>query len=94
MRSMRKTFARYLAFRRDNNELLLFILKQLISEQVTYQRNRYGAQNDFVEIPEKDLVEKARQINIHNLSAFYDSETFRSNKFSLDMKKKLILQQF
>uniref|UniRef100_A0A8C8C689 DNA replication licensing factor MCM2 n=1 Tax=Oncorhynchus tshawytscha TaxID=74940 RepID=A0A8C8C689_ONCTS len=94
MRSMRKTFARYLAFRRDNNELLLFILKQLVSEQVAYQRNRYGAQQDTIEIPEKDLVDKARQISIHNLSVFYDSDAFRSNKFSHDMKKKLILQQF
>uniref|UniRef100_A0A8C9TYW0 DNA replication licensing factor MCM2 n=1 Tax=Scleropages formosus TaxID=113540 RepID=A0A8C9TYW0_SCLFO len=94
MRSMRKTFARYLAFRRDNNELLLFILKQLVAEQVTYQRNRYGAQQDTIEVPEKDLVDKARQINIHNLSAFYDSELFRSNKFSHDAKKRLIMQQF
>ncbi|XP_062270636.1 DNA replication licensing factor MCM2 [Scomber scombrus] len=94
MRSMRKTFSRYLAFRRDNNELLLFILKQLVAEQVAYQRNRYGAQNDTIEVPEKDLHEKARQINIHNLTAFYDSDIFRSNKFSHDGKKKLILQQF
>ncbi|KAG7251513.1 hypothetical protein CRUP_005796, partial [Coryphaenoides rupestris] len=90
MRSMRKTFARYLAFRRDNNELLLFILKQLLS----YQRNRYGAQSDVVQVPEKDLQEKARQINIHNLSSFYDSELFASNRFSHDAKKKLIQQQF
>lgn len=53
-----QTFARYLAFRRDNNELLLFILKQLVAEQVAYQRNRYGVQSDAVEIPEKDLQDK------------------------------------
>merc|ERR1719357_1162343 len=94
MRTMKKTFARYLSFKRDNNELLLFILKQLVAEQVSYQRNRYGVQNDTIEIPEKDLNEKARQINIHNLSSFYDSDLFRSNKFSHDGKKKLILQQF
>uniref|UniRef100_A0A8C3AAW2 DNA replication licensing factor MCM2 n=1 Tax=Cyclopterus lumpus TaxID=8103 RepID=A0A8C3AAW2_CYCLU len=94
MRSMRKTFSRYLAFRRDNNELLLFILKQLVAEQVSYQRNRYGVQNDTVEVVEKDLQDKARQINIHNLTSFYDSDVFRSNKFSHDGKKKLILQQF
>ncbi|CAN9512207.1 unnamed protein product [Ophioblennius macclurei] len=94
MRSMRKTFARYLSFRRDNNELLLFILKQLVAEQATYQRNRYGVQNDVIEIPEKELHDKARQINIHNLSAFYDCELFLANKFVHDAKKKLILQQF
>lgn len=53
-----QTFARYLAFRKDNNELLLFILKQLVAEQVTYQRNRYGVQSDTIEVPEKDLQEK------------------------------------
>ena len=65
-----------------------------MAEQVTYQRNRFGAQQDTIEIPEKDLMDKARQINIHNLSAFYDSDLFKFNKFSRDLKRKLILQQF
>lgn len=64
-----QTFARYLAFRRDNNELLLFILKQLVAEQTAYQRSRYGAQNDMVEIPEKDFKDKvARFIQTSRLS--------------------------
>ncbi|XP_067855179.1 DNA replication licensing factor MCM2 [Heptranchias perlo] len=94
MRSMRKTFSRYLTFKRDNNELLLFVMKQLVAEQATYQRNRYGAQQDTIEIPEKDLVEKARQISIHNLSAFYESDLFKINKFTHDVRRKLIIQQF
>lgn len=53
-----QTFARYLAFRKDNNELLLFILKQLVAEQTAYLRSRYGVQNDAVQIPEKDLQDK------------------------------------
>ncbi|XP_018116883.1 DNA replication licensing factor mcm2-like isoform X2 [Xenopus laevis] len=94
LRKESMTFARYLAFRRDNNELLLFVLKQLVAEQVTYQRNRYGAQQDTIELAEKDLVDKARQINIHNLSAFYDSDLFKMNRFTHDVKKKMIIQQF
>ncbi|KAM9800563.1 DNA replication licensing factor MCM2 isoform X1 [Syngnathus typhle] len=94
MRSMRKTFSRYLAYRKDNNELLIFILKQLAAERVSYQRSRYGAQDDAVEIPEKDLHDKARQINIHSLSSFYESEPFRANRFVYDGKMKLIVQQF
>ncbi|XP_041048457.1 DNA replication licensing factor MCM2 [Carcharodon carcharias] len=94
MRSMRKTFSRYLTFKRDNNELLLFVLKQLVAEQATYQRNRYGAQQDTIEIPEKDLVEKARQINIHNMTSFYESDLFKINKFAHDVRRKLIVQQF
>lgn len=37
---------------------------------------------------------QARQINIHNLSAFYDSEVFRMKGFSRDAKRKLIVQRF
>jgi DNA replication licensing factor MCM2 len=60
MRSMRKVFARYLSYKRDNNELLLFILKQLAREQMTYNRSRYGGTTDIdvVEVPEEDFTEK------------------------------------
>eukprot|EP00923_Selenidium_pygospionis_P053609 GHVN01093084.1.p1 GENE.GHVN01093084.1~~GHVN01093084.1.p1 ORF type:complete len:125 (-),score=6.62 GHVN01093084.1:232-570(-) len=91
MKSMRKTFSRYLSFRRDNNELLLFVLKQLAQDQMTFQRNRYGAELEIVEIAEKDLTEKARQINIHNLSTFYDSDVFKTNRFTHDSKRKMLV---
>ncbi|XP_048244361.1 DNA replication licensing factor mcm2-like [Haliotis cracherodii] len=94
MRSMRKTFGRYLSFRKDNNELLLFILKQLAQDQMAFQRNRYGMEQDSIEISEKDLADKARQINIHNLTSFYDSDIFKVNHFAHDTKRKVILQSF
>lgn len=65
-----QTFSRYLSFKRDNNELLLFILKQLVAEQVMYQRNRYGAQQDTIEVPEKDLVDKVWAYNQLPLGLF------------------------
>ncbi|XP_067683029.1 DNA replication licensing factor mcm2-like [Haliotis asinina] len=94
MRSMRKTFGRYLSFRKDNNELLLFILKQIAQDQMAFQRNRYGMEQDSLEISEKDLADKARQINIHNLTSFYDSDLFKINHFSHDTKRKVIIQSF
>lgn len=73
-----QTFSRYLSFKRDNNELLLFILKQLVAEQVMYQRNRYGAQQDTIEVPEKDLVDKVWVYDklplVHALSAVSEPE--------------------
>ncbi|XP_038068588.1 DNA replication licensing factor mcm2-like [Patiria miniata] len=92
MRSMRKNFARYLSFRRDNNELLLFILKQLVTEQMTFYRTRYGSDQDVIEISDKDLADKARQINIHNLAQFFESEIFKAHKFTHDSRRKLIIQ--
>ncbi|PVD24580.1 hypothetical protein C0Q70_15064 [Pomacea canaliculata] len=58
MRSMRKTFGRYLSFRKDSHQLLLFLLKQLAQDQSAYQRSRYGTQQDQVQISEKDLADK------------------------------------
>ena len=40
MKNMKKNFSRYLAYKRDNNELLLFILRGLANETATYMRNR------------------------------------------------------
>ena len=34
---------RYLTYKKDNNEFLLFLLKQLFQENLALQRNRYGA---------------------------------------------------
>lgn len=55
-----QNFSRYLTFRRDNNELLLFVLKQLVQEQMSFHRTRYGTEQDIVEISEKDLADKVR----------------------------------
>merc|ERR1711915_1077434 len=93
MKSMRRNFNRYLAYKKDNNELLLFVLRGLASETATYMRNRYGTEQEVVEVNEKDLAEKARQINITNLQPFFNSQMFKSNNFSYDSSRKLIIQQ-
>lgn len=94
MRTMRKTFGRYLSFRKDNNELLLFVLRQLAQDQMAYHRNRFGTDIEHIEVSEKDLADKARQINIHSLTSFYDSELFQVNRFTHDAKRKVIIQSF
>ena len=53
-----QTFGRYLAFKKDNNELLLFILKQLAQDQMSFQRNRYGMEQEIIEVSVKDLADK------------------------------------
>merc|ERR1719210_2536890 len=91
MKSMKRNFARYLTYKRDNNELLLFILRQLTQETVAYNRTRYGREDEdqeVVEVSENDLLDKAKQINIDNLQPFYASEIFKANNFSYDKKTK------
>ena len=57
-----QTFGRYLSYKKDNNELLLFILKQLAQDQMTFQRNRFGVEQDIIEVSEKDLADKVSEV--------------------------------
>jgi len=93
MKSMKRKFSRYLSFKRDNNELLLFVLKQLAQETSTYMRNRYGTEQEVIEVSENDLLDRARGINIQNLQPFFNSQLFQTNNFTHDVKRKLIVQQ-
>ena len=43
-------------------------------------------------VPPSDSPQ-ARQINIHSLAPFYESELFKQNKFVYDRMKKQIIQQ-
>ena len=57
-----QAFANYLAYKRDNNELLLFILRQLASDHLTFNRNRYGGDFEVVEVPEQEFIEKVSHL--------------------------------
>lgn len=92
MKKMQNTFQKYLSFQKDNSELLFFILRQLTLDQLAYMRIKNGPTATHVEVLEKDLVERAKQINVHGLSKFYESEIFKNNGFSYDAKRKTILQ--
>ena len=60
LQAMRKNFAPYLSYKRDNNELLLFALRALSRDTAAYMRNRYGTEQEVIEIAEGDLLDKVR----------------------------------
>ncbi|XP_056644504.1 DNA replication licensing factor Mcm2 [Diorhabda sublineata] len=91
MKSMRQTFQRYLLFKKDHSELLFYILRQLTQDQLTFQRNTTDMEALTIEIDEKDLIDKAKQIDIHDLKPFYQSQIFESNNFIYDAKRKVII---
>ncbi|XP_058061905.1 DNA replication licensing factor Mcm2 [Anopheles bellator] len=92
MNKMRSTFQKYLSFQRDHSELLFFILRQLTLDQLAYLRCKDGPRSTHVEVMEKDLSERAKAIDIHNLKPFLESEIFKTNGFSYDAKRKIIVQ--
>ena len=92
-KTMKKNFSKYLNYRRDHNELLLFLLKQLINDQLSYIKHKSKNQDlKSVAIPEEDFVDRARQLKISNVRTFYESELFKMMKYSYDSTKKQITQ--
>lgn len=59
-KTMRKNFAKYLSYRRDHNELLLFLLKQLVNDQLAYLKHKSSRNVDLsaVTIPEDEFVDR------------------------------------
>ncbi|CAL2033996.1 unnamed protein product [Caenorhabditis brenneri] len=94
MRQMKKTFSRYLTENRSANELLLFILKQLVRQQLHYASARnHGEAVQSVTVAESEFVEKAQQLRIENVKPFYTAEIFASNNFIYNPTTKTIVQE-
>ncbi|XP_066139011.1 DNA replication licensing factor Mcm2 [Euwallacea fornicatus] len=91
MKSMRQIFQRYLSFKKDHSELLFYILRQLAQDQLTFQRGTNEKETLIIEIDEKDLIDKAKQIDINDLKPFYQSKIFENNHFVYDSKRKVII---
>ena len=89
---LRKRFQRYLTFRRDNNELLYFLLKGLALESL--QAAVFASKGDIdeemrledqpsipVEITLRDFLERAKDYGIHNVGNFFQSPVFQDSGF-------------
>ncbi|XP_020284854.1 DNA replication licensing factor Mcm2 [Pseudomyrmex gracilis] len=92
MKSMRQTFQKYLSYKKDHNELLYYILRNITLDTLGFQKAKYGGHISTVEISEKDLLERAKQIGLHNLHTFYDSDIFKLNNFTYEPRRKVIVQ--
>ncbi|GAB6021139.1 MCM DNA helicase complex subunit [Chamberlinius hualienensis] len=91
--SMNKIFSRHLVYRKDNNELLLFLLKQQFREAASFATYRYGSQQEIIEVTLAEFKEKARTLGISDIDAFLESDLFVENQYVYDSKKKRILQR-
>ncbi|XP_076673619.1 DNA replication licensing factor Mcm2 [Andrena cerasifolii] len=92
MKSMRQTFQKYLSYKKDHSELLYYILRQVTLDTLAFQKAIHGSRVSTIEVPEKDLLDRAKQIDIYNLRPFYETDVFKSNNFVYDSKRKVIIQ--
>ncbi len=92
MKDMRHAFQKYLTYEKNHNELLYFALRGLTLDALAFKKATSKHRITSVEIPETDLLERAKQFKVYNLTQFYKSNIFRSNDFTYDPKRKVIIQ--
>ncbi|XP_051170865.1 DNA replication licensing factor Mcm2 [Leptopilina boulardi] len=91
MKSMMQTFKADLNYNEDHSDLLYHILRGITHDHLAFQRAMHGSRVTTIEVSEKELQDRARQINIHNLSSFYESDIFKMNHFTYEPKRKVII---
>lgn len=89
-----QAFSQYLAYRRDNNELLLFVLKQLAKEQITFFRSRYRSEPDVIEIQEDEFTDRVSYHNTFKTECTKSIEMIHSESdYFPDATKSIILHR-
>nr|CAD7434822.1 unnamed protein product [Timema monikensis] len=61
-------------------------------DQLTYIRCLRGPDATTIELNEKDFIDRARLIDIHDVKPFYESKIFKANNYTYDLRRKLIIQ--
>lgn len=68
--------SKYLRVAKDNDEVLAFLLGNLIKDRVRYLTVKNGAQPDSVSVRVEELARKAAEIDIHDVQPFFSSPLF------------------
>ncbi|KZS89020.1 MCM-domain-containing protein [Sistotremastrum niveocremeum HHB9708] len=82
-KSLERSFRKYLSQARDHEELLAFLLGQLVKDKVRmYQAQRYE-QPERVSVKVSELDERAKEHDIYDTAPFLKSKLFATNGYKL-----------
>ena len=94
-KQMQRVFSKYLTYKRDNNDLLFFVLQQLGREELSYQQARSAEDaGDRIEIEINDFAQKARQLGVFDLTPFYASTQFAESGYEVDEANAALVKAF
>lgn len=80
-------------YNQTSTEQLMFVLRQMVKEQIAFIRSRSGQEKiDEIEVSEKEFAQRALKLDIKSVTSLYKSHAFKSDNFSYDSKRKLIIQ--
>ncbi|GMH49227.1 hypothetical protein TrLO_g9969 [Triparma laevis f. longispina] len=88
-RALRKGFNKYLVSDNDKTHLLLHALNQLVKENQTYLQLKRQTVSE-IRVFMDEFEQKAKEMNIFDVSTFYTSQEFKDASYSIDRETKAI----
>ncbi|CAG7850981.1 DNA replication licensing factor mcm2; AltName: Full=Cell division control protein 19; AltName: Full=Minichromosome maintenance protein 2 [Serendipita indica DSM 11827] len=83
-RSLERGFRKYLSHARDHEELLAFLLGQMIKDKVRQHQLVTGSAPDRVVVTTEALEARAKDHEIYEAAAFYRSKLFSTNGYKIN----------
>lgn len=102
MRQLRRKFHKYLAYRKDDNELLFYVLSGLVRDYAATQMVLRPSSSESlgssaqalkkVEVDLDDFEARAREMNVYSCDGFYKSNLFGQRNFTVDKSRGKIVK--
>ncbi|GAB4838443.1 hypothetical protein Ancab_027975 [Ancistrocladus abbreviatus] len=95
-RALQKSFRKYMTFKKDYNELLLYLLNGLVKDALHFEEIVSGSTSGLTHIDVKieELQHKAQDYDIYDLKPFLSSNQFSRANFELDEERGVIRHRF
>ncbi|KIJ18918.1 hypothetical protein PAXINDRAFT_109366 [Paxillus involutus ATCC 200175] len=82
-KTLERSFRKYITQARDYEELLAFILGQLVKEKARFYQLQRHEQPDLITVKVSELDERAKEHDIYDTAAFLHSKLFAANGYKL-----------
>ncbi|KAK4261677.1 hypothetical protein QN277_004640 [Acacia crassicarpa] len=91
-KALQKSFRKYMTFKKDYNELLLYLLRELVKNALHFEKIVTGSTSNLthIEVKVDDLSNKAQEHEIFDLKPFFNSTHFARANFVLDEERGVI----
>jgi DNA replication licensing factor MCM2 len=76
-------FRKYVHQSTDNEELISFLLGQIIKEKVQLHRHQRGTNPESVRVTIKQLENRAKELEIYDVKPFLAGKLFRNNGYKV-----------
>ena len=87
-----KVFAKFIAYKRDDDELLAYVLQTLVTEGLMVGANEraVGEIPSYVDVPIEEFEARARESRVSDVEGFYASARFKQGGYELRKEEAVI----